>query len=270
MIQTGVRRTSVSGPRRLPWAAVLWLSLAASGGLFAAMLPAPSAGAPLQIPGWQHWLGTDSIGRDFGWRWLAGGTRTLWIATAAVVLSVSIGSAWGIAAGFIGGWVDRVLGRAMDVALAVPALVILAALGPGEIAVVIAVGVGGAATFARLIRAESIQVCRREFLLAARSLGEGGLPMVIRHLLPNIAGPLAAYAALHYGWALVNSASLTFLGFGGAPSAPEWGRILNESRLSFWQAPWQAVVAGLGLAVTVLAVQRCGEWCLERYRALPL
>jgi peptide/nickel transport system permease protein len=274
MIQTGVRRRFAFAPRRLPWAAVLWLLFTISGGLFADILAAPSIGAPLQSPGWQHWLGTDFLGRDFWWRWLAGGAQTLWMATAAAFLSVMIGSVWGITAGFFGGWIDRVLERVMDVALAVPALVlalvILAALGPGEIAVVIAVGMGGAATFARLIRAESVQVRRREFLLAARSLGEGKLPMVIRHLLPNISGPLAAYAALHFGWALVNSASLTFLGFGGTPSAPEWGRMLNESRLIFWQAPWQAAVMGLGLAMTVLAVQRFGEWYLDRNRAMAL
>jgi peptide/nickel transport system permease protein len=271
MIQTGIRRRLGFAPHPLPRAAVLWLLFTVSGGLFAALLSAPAGGAPLQAPGWQHWLGTDFLGRDFGWRWLSGGARTLWIATASAFLSVAIGGAWGIAAGFFGGWIDRVLARAMDVALAVPALVlamvILAALGPGEIAVVIAVGMGGAATFARLVRAESVQVRRREFLLAARSLGEGRLPIILRHLLPNISGALAAYAALHFGWALVNAASLNFLGFGGTPSVPEWGRMLNESRLIFWQAPWQALATGLGLAMTVLAVQRFGEWYLDRNRA---
>ena len=166
-----------------------------------------------------------------------------------------------------GGWIDRMLDRAMDVVLSVPALilalVILAALGPGEIAVVIAVGIGGAATFARLVRAEAVQIRNREYFLASRALAAGQIRMVRSHLLPNIAGPLAAYGALHFGWALVNAASLTFLGFGGSPSAAEWGRMLSEARLVFWQAPVQAAAPALALAVTVLAVQRIGRWGME-------
>jgi peptide/nickel transport system permease protein len=158
----------------------------------------------------------------------------------------------------------------MDVALSIPALVlalvVLAALGPGEAAVAISVGAGGAATFARLARAEAARIRNREFLLASRTLGAGPFRQIVRHLLPNISAPLGAYGALHFGWAVVNAASLTFLGFGGSPSAPEWGRMLAESRLVFGQAPWQAAAPGLALALTVLAVQRSGEWWLERNR----
>ncbi len=163
---------------------------------------------------------------------------------------------------------ERVLDRSMDVALSVPALilalVILAALGPGETEVVIAVGMGGAATFARLVRAGVAQIRDREYFLASRALAAGQIRMVRAHLLPNLAGPLATYAALHFGWALVNAASLTFLGFGGSPSAPEWGRMLSEARMVFWQAPFQAAAPALALAVTVLAVQRIGQWGMER------
>jgi peptide/nickel transport system permease protein len=253
-----------------PRAAALWLLAIAGCGVLTAWLPAPAAGTPLQTPNLHHWLGTDLLGRDFGWRLMAGGGRTLFVATAAACLSILLGGVWGIAAGATGGWIDRALKRAMDVALSVPALVlalvILAALGPGEAAVVIAVGAGGAATFARLARAEAVQIRNREFFLASRALGAGRIRMVGSHLLPNIAEPLAAYGALHFGWAVINAASLTFLGFGGAPAAAEWGRMLSEARLVFWQAPSQATTPALALAATVLAVQRIGEWALERNR----
>ena len=271
MNRTGVWLAGFSSHSRpRPWAALTWLALLIAGGVLTTLLPAPVADLPLQLPAGNHWLGTDLLGRDFGWRILAGGARTFAIASGSALLSIVLGGAWGMAAGFTGGRIDRILGRLMDVALAVPALilglVVLAALGPGEAVVMLAVGLGGAATFARLTRAETVQIRNREFLLAARTLGAGKVRQVIRHLLPNIAGPLAAYGALHFGWAVVNVASLTFLGFGGTPSAPEWGRMLGEARLVFGQAPWQAAAPGLALAFTVLAVQRSGEWWLERNR----
>jgi peptide/nickel transport system permease protein len=149
------------------------------------------------------------------------------------------------------------------VALAVPsllmALVLLAAFGPSEWAVSISVGVSGAATFAKLARSEAMQVGGKEYMLAARALGADEPALIRRHLIPNVASSLAAYAVLQFGWALANTASLTFLGFGGSISAPEWGRMLGEARLVFWQAPWQALAAGLAIGLTVLAAQQLGE-----------
>jgi peptide/nickel transport system permease protein len=254
--------------RSIPRTAVLWLIVILAGGLAAGLFPVPAAGAPLQSPNLRHWLGTDLLGRDFGWRLMAGGVHTLAVAAGAACLSILLGGAWGMAAGISGGWIDRALKRMMDIALSVPALVlalvILSALGPGEGAVMIAVGAGGAATFARLTRAEAVQIRSREYYLAALTLGAGSLRMIRSHLLPNIAEPLVAYGALHFGWALVNAASLTFLGFGGTPSAAEWGRMLGEARLVFWQAPSQAAAPALALAATVIAIQRIGEWIMER------
>jgi peptide/nickel transport system permease protein len=257
-----------SARRNIPWAAILWLLFIVAGGVGTLLLPVPAQSATLQSPTGDHWLGTDMLGRDYGWRLLAGGARTMTVAMGSACLSILLGGAWGIAAGLSGGWIDQVLKRMLDGMLSIPALVlalvILAALGPGEVAVVIAVGAGGAATFARLLRAETLQIRNREYFLASRALGAGRIRMVRGHLLPNIATPLAAYGTLHFGWALVNAASLTFLGFGGSPSAAEWGRMLGEARLVFWQAPWQAAAPALALAATVLAVQRIGGWGMER------
>lgn len=258
-----------NGARR-PWAALTWIALLIAGGLLTLILPAPAMDSPLQAPSAVHWLGTDLLGRDFGWRMLAGGSRTLGLAAGAALLSIIAGGAWGVAAGYLGGWADRILARSMDAALAVPALIlgllILAAFGPGEAVVLCAVGAGGTATFARLLRAEAAQLRNREFVVAARALGADDLRRILRHLLPNMSGAIAAYGALHFGWAMVNVASLTFLGFGGEPSAPEWGRMLAEARLAFGQAPWQAMAPGLALALTGLAVQRTGESWMERAR----
>jgi peptide/nickel transport system permease protein len=259
-----------TGDASYPWPAGLWIAILLAGGILAWRIPVPVAGAPLQLPSADHWLGTDLLGRDFGWRMLAGGARTFLAAFGSAAVSVLLGGVWGIVAGFEGGWTDRILSRIMDTALAVPALILglilLSALGPGDAAVILALGVGGAATFARLLRAEAAQIRNREYLVAARTLGAGKIRRILRHLLPNISGPLTSYGALHFGWALINVASLTFLGFGGAPSAPEWGRMLAEARLVFGQAPWQAGAVGAALALTVVAAQRVGEWWLERSR----
>lgn len=260
----------ISARRACPWAAFLWVSILLAGGIVVWLFPAPAAGTPLQTPNAGHWLGTDLLGRDFGWRMAAGGVRTFLTAFGSAAVAVWLGGLWGIAAGFSGGWIDRILSRVMDAMLAIPALimglVILAALGPGDAAVIIALGLGGAATFARLLRAEAVQIRNREYLDAARTLGAGRIRLILRHLLPNISGPLAAYGALHFGWAMVNVASLTFLGFGGAPSVPEWGRMLAEARLVFGQAPWQALVTGAALALTIVAVQQSGEWWFDKNR----
>jgi peptide/nickel transport system permease protein len=271
MNRAGVRKSEFPAvPRPYAWAGPAWLILLMAAGAVTQWLPAPAAGTPLAFPSGEHWLGTDLLGRDFGWRMLAGGARTFGLAAGAAAVSILVGGVWGIAAGFTGGRLDKILTRSMDAALAVPALIlglmILAAFGPGDAVVVCAAGVGGSATFARLMRAEAARLVNREFLIAARALGADGLRRVVRHLLPNLSGALAAYGALHFGWAVAYVASLTFLGFGGAPSSPEWGRMLGEARLVFGRAPWQAMAPGLALALTVLAVQRSGEAWLDRGR----
>jgi peptide/nickel transport system permease protein len=140
------------------------------------------------------------------------------------------------------------------------ALVVIAALGQHEATIVLAVGVGGVGSFARLARSAAAQTTHRSYVLAARALGAGEARLLQRHIFPNTFEALTAFALLHFGWALVNSASLTFLGLGGAPSIPDWGQMLNESRLVFLNAPWLAAAPGTALALTVLAVQRLGEW----------
>jgi peptide/nickel transport system permease protein len=242
--------------------AVAWFLALAIAALASGWIGKPDD-LPMLPPSWAHWLGTDLLGRDFFLRLAEGGGRTIGIAGAACLLSVLVGGVWGIFAGFSRGQLSELLSRLIEVALAVPslllALVLLAALGPSEAAVALAVGVGGAATFARLTRAESVQVSGKAYILAARALGAHEFELIGRHLLPNVASAFAAFAVLQFGWALANTASLTFLGFGGSISAPEWGRMLGDARLVFWQAPDQALAIGMAIALTVLAAQRLAE-----------
>jgi peptide/nickel transport system permease protein len=246
----------------LPGLAFLWLSFMLVGS-FGAQWVHSIATAPMQPPSLDHWLGTDLLGNDVFLRIVQGGGWTIGIAGLACLLSVTVGSLWGIAAGFFHNRGAYLLTRLLDVALAVPpllmALVWIAAFGPSNGAVILAVGAGGVATFARLARAEAAHLSSREFILAARALGAGHARVIWRHLLPNMLASLAAYWIIQFGWALTNTAALTFLGFGGSLFTPDWGRLLGDARLVFWQAPWQALAAGLAIACTVLSAQKIGE-----------
>jgi peptide/nickel transport system permease protein len=248
-----------------PWLSGAYLILIGVGGILAIMVGTwVPLGPSLGAPSLHHLLGTDILGRDTGIRMLAGGIRTLGMAGGACLIASLVGAAWGIVAGHAGGWLDWILVHANDMLLAVPglvlAVVVIAVLGQGEWSVILAVGVGGIGSYARLARATVFQSRQRAFVVAARALGANEIALVRDHVVPNSLDALVTYAVLHFGWALVNSTSLTFLGLGGSPSSPDWGQMLNESRLVFLHAPWLAMAPGLALALTVLAVQQLGEW----------
>jgi peptide/nickel transport system permease protein len=259
--------TRVPQARRVPWVSLAWLALILVGGLLSVGIAEKLPSGSLLPPSLAHPFGTDWLGRDVALRLLAGGLRTLRMAAAATAIAAGLGSLWGLVAGHAGGWLEWLLVHANDVLLSVPglvlALIVIAALGQHESTIILAVGLGGVGSFARLARSSAAQTSHRSFVLAARALGAGEVRLLQRHVFPNTLEALAAYTLLHFGWALVNSASLTFLGLGGSPSIPDWGQMLNESRLVFLHAPWLAAAPGTALALTVLAVQRLGEWITQ-------
>jgi peptide/nickel transport system permease protein len=242
--------------------AVLWWVILLAGAIGSAGMP-DHVDSSLLAPSGLHWLGTDLVGRDVFLRLAQGGGATAGIAIAAVLISLVFGVAWGVIAGVAQGTISNLLTRLLDVALAVPALLMAlvwtAAFGPGTVSVILAVGISGVATVARLARAEAGRIAAREYVTAARALGASPLDIFRRHLLPNMLPAVAAFACIQFGWAITNVTALTFLGFGGSLFVPDWGRILGEARLVFWQAPWQALAAGAAIACTALAAQQMGE-----------
>lgn len=246
-----------------------WLLLAAGFGLAAPFVPLPGPGAvqpseSLAPPSGGHWFGTDLLGRDVLSRVIWGARRTLLMAVIAVCVSAGSGSALGLAAGYRGGAWDGWAMRAVEVALAMPqlltALVVVSALGPGAWSVGLAVGLAGAASFARLARAAVLQVREQPYVQAAVALGMSPGEIIWRHVLRNIAPALAAFATIHFAWAVLNTSALTFLGFGGDPAVPDWGLMLNEGRAYLIAAPWVSTVPGLAITLTVLAVNALGAW----------
>ena len=222
----------------------------------------------LQPPGSGHPFGTDYLGRDLYTRVVHGAALSLQATVIAVAVALVLGGTIGLLAGFLAGWFDEVLMRIVDVLLAIPAillsLALITAMGFGTVNVAIAVGVASAASFARVMRAETIRIRQSTYVEAARAVGTRHLTVLARHVLPNAAGPVLVLAVLEFGLAILAISSLSFLGYGAPPPAPEWGGLISEGRnyLSSW---WLCAMPGLTIAATVLAVNRIsraldGEW----------
>jgi peptide/nickel transport system permease protein len=227
----------------------------------------------LQGPGAHHLFGTDQLGRDMFSRVVHGASMSLRAALIAVVLGSVAGSAVGLFSGFVGGWADGLVMRVVDVFLAVPGLLLslafVTAIGFGTTNVAIAVGLASIAQFARLMRAEVLRVRTSVFVEAAQASGTRWYAILGRHVLPNAYGPVLAMATLQFGIAILAVSSLSFLGYGAAPPAPEWGSLVAQGRDYLATAWWLTTLPGLTVALTVLATNRIaravdGEWAAAR------
>jgi peptide/nickel transport system permease protein len=189
-----------------------------------------------------------------------GAALSLQATVIAVSVALVVGGLVGVLAGFIRGWLDEVLMRGVDVLLAVPAvllsLALITALGYGTVKVAIAVGVASVASFARVMRAETLRVRQSVYVEAARAVGTRWHVTLLRHVLPNAAGPVLVLAVLEFGLAILAVSSLSFLGYGAPPPAPEWGSLVAEGRNYMAVAWWLCAVPGAAIAATVLAVNR--------------
>ncbi|MFB4297632.1 ABC transporter permease [Actinomadura sp. NTSP31] len=236
----------------------------------------PLTGVPAQsfrAPGAGHWFGTDELGRDLYSRVVHGAALSLKATLIAVAVSFAVGGLLGLLAGFAGRWIDDVLMRFVDVLLSIPALflslALVTALGYGTVKVAVAVGIASVATFARVMRAEVLRVRQAVYVEAARSCGTRWYGVLGRHVLPNAIGPVLVLATLDFGTAVLAVSSLSFLGYGAAPPAPEWGTLISDGRNYLANAWWMTALPGLTIAATVLATNRIaraldGEWARRR------
>jgi peptide/nickel transport system permease protein len=233
------------------------------------VLPDPRAmpditGGALLPPGKGHLLGTDHHSRDVLARLVTGARVSLAVAAGAALISISLGAAVGLVAGYAGGVVDATLMRLVDAALAIPRLflllLIVALVEHIPLAVLIVViGATGWFGASRLVRAEVLRLRTLDFVRAAEALGATRRGIVARHLLPNIAGPLAAATTLAVGDVILLEAGLSFLGLGVQPPTPSWGGMILDSKPYLVYAPWISVPPGLAIMLTVLAVNLVGE-----------
>ncbi len=233
-------------------------------------VPRQLEAASLRPPGGPFPLGTDLLGRDLLSRVLYGGRVSLAIGVGAELFAATLGLLVGLAAGFYGRWVDGLLMRLTDIVMAFPSLVLAIGLmavfqAPGLDKVFLVLVLLGWTTIARIMRAEVLALKEREYVLAARALGLGDLPLIWRHLLPNAAGPLLVAATLGVAGNIVAEAGLSFLGFGAQPPTISWGAMLAEGQTFLAISPWVAIFPGLALMLAVLGINLLGDGLRDRF-----
>jgi ABC-type dipeptide/oligopeptide/nickel transport system permease subunit len=215
-------------------------------------------------PGPGHLLGTDELGRDVLSRVLWGGRISLPVAFVAVVVGLTVGGAIGMAAGYRGGLTDLLLMRLIDAILAFPALILaialVAALGPNLQNAMIAIGIVQVPVYARLTRAQVLQLKSLDFVTAARSLGASPARIIGRHLLPNLLNPLIVQLSLSAAFAILAEATLSFLGLSAPPPTPDWGFMINAGQRYLVNGNWWLTVApGAAICLAVFGFNWLGD-----------
>lgn len=266
-------------PRRRGLASKLIRNRAAAAGgavvlaaVFVALLaPALAPYDPLRVdlsaawapPGAKHLLGADELGRDILSRIIYGSRTSLEIAVAGVVIALALSLLIGPAAGFYGGWLDRVAMRLIDVMLAFPsillAIVIIAITGPGVLSTMLAVGISSVPAFARLARGSTLALRGEEYVTAARAVGAGSAHIIVAHILPNLVTPLVVMATLRLSTMVLTAAGLSFIGLGVQPPSPEWGMMMSQARSAIREAPFGILFPGIALMLVVLGFNLFGD-----------
>jgi len=273
----GVEVVSAAADSRLKGYVPRWLGLglaAAFIGMVAlwAIFPQiftagdPFAGnitARLQPPSTLHWFGTDNLGRDLFTRVVYGTSLSLKATVVALLIAFVTSSVIGVVAGYLGGVVDEIVMRVVDVLLAIPQLLIslmlISALGFGTINIALAVGIASIASFSRVMRSQVLRVCASPYVEAARSYGAKWYVICFRHVFPQARGPVSALVAIEFGSAVLSISALSFLGYGAVPPTPEWGNLVADGRNYLATAWWLTTIPGLVIIITVIAVNTIGR-----------
>ncbi len=224
----------------------------------------------LEPPGAKHWFGADELGRDILARVAYGARTSLLTAAGAVTVAALVGVPIGLVAGFFGGWRDAVLMRIVDVLLSLPgilfAMALIAVLGRSQLAALVAVGITGIPSFARITRAQVLSLRKRDFVMAVEALGGSSTYNMFMTVLPNSWSPILVQVVILSSVAILLEAALAFLGVGIPPPTPSWGEMLRTGKSYLYEAPYYAVLPGIVLTLTILSLDTIGRtlaWALE-------
>ena len=217
----------------------------------------------LAAPSKSHLFGLDSLGRDVFTRTLYGSRVSLQVGVISIGIAAGIGIILGLISGYFGRWIDSLIMRVMDAIMAIPGLLltiaIAAALGPGLVNVMIAVGIVYIPTFARLVRGQVLSVKQQDFIKAARTIGASDARMIYKHIWPNSLQPVIVQATLSIGFAILIEAGASFLGVGAQPPTPTWGSMLRGSYSYIGDAPWLSIAPGMSIMLSVLGFNLLGD-----------
>lgn len=210
-----------------------------------------------------HLLGTDDIGRDLFSRLVYGARVSLGVGALVVVFSTVFGAAIGLFAGYVGGWVDKIIMRLMDILMALPsillAVVVVSVLGPSLFNAIVAVSIVSLPNFVRIVRAQVLQEKQKTYVMALRSFGASPMRIALGNIFPNCLAPLIVQATLGFSDGILNAAALGFLGLGAQPPTPEWGTMLADSRQFIESAPYLVTLPGVCILVVVLSFNLFGD-----------
>jgi peptide/nickel transport system permease protein len=220
-------------------------------------------GDRLHPPSTRYWLGTDEGGRDLFSRIVYGARYSIGMGLAVVLVAASVGSVFGVVAGYAGGMVDTLMMRVVDIFLAFPylilAMAIASALGRGAASAVAALAVVWWPSFARMVRGQVLAVREHQYVEAARALGVPDALILFRHVLPQCLPAIGVRVTLDLGYAILALTGLSFLGLGVQNPTPEWGVMVATSRMFVFRAWWYAIMPGLAIFLTVLALTSAGR-----------
>lgn len=214
-------------------------------------------------PGGEHFLGTDNFGRDVLSRIILGTRISLTIAFSAVGLALTVGSLWGIVAGYKGGKIDALTTRFVDMLMTFPTvilgLMVLAALGSGMVNLAIAIAAAITPRFTRIARGSAIALKERDFIQAARALGMSDTRVIFFHIIPNVMNDILVVATLWTATAILQEANLSFIGLGVKPPMPSWGGMIRDGVNQLLFQPWLSIAPGIAIFVVVLAFNLIGD-----------
>lgn len=220
-------------------------------------------------PTLEHWFGTDEYGRDIMTRIAHGSFVSLKISALSIVLAMLLGALIGLPAGYFGGWLDKSLMVVVEAVMAFPGLLlvlgIMAALGPNQAGVIIALGISYSPPIARVLRGTVFSLREKEFVESSRLIGNSEFTTMLRHILPNCISPLTVIGTSIFTAALLSETALSFLGLGVPPPAPSWGGMLADSRIFLSLNVWMGILPGLAISFALLSINLIGDALRDRF-----